>query len=178
MHSATCSASVSESDVCLLVNVSVMRVESLRIVVVKYSWLSVVLFRGHDDAANFTVGENSSLRLLTFGYFEPWHIFKGLLSGLLSIFLCLDTEWVLCLVSWVETPVCFKWLCLCFLICLWTFEIVLPSYTSTEIVPVEVSIGRNKEEEGPEHPSHLTNHPHVGLAHVVGNVEHHCIYYN
>ena len=178
MHSTTCSASVSESHICLLVNLRVVGVEGLRVIIIKCSWLSVVFFHSHYHAANFTVWKNISLLLNSFNQINSWHISVAFFPGLWSIFLCLDTEWVLGLVSWMETPISLFSFSLFPFLFISSLEIILPGYSSAKIIPVEVSVHGNKEEERPENPSHFTDHPDIGLAHIIGDVEHHCIQYN
>lgn len=74
----------------------------------------------------------------------------------------------------METPICSSGLGFGLLLLFrLAREMILPGDTTAQIVPVDSTIEGNEAEGAPENPAHLTDHPHVRLTHVVGNMEHH-----
>ena len=168
----------AKCNIGFLVDLWECRVESLWVVVVECTGLSVMLPQCHDHAAYLIVRHDTLPLIFKILSSKTWHVSIALFSSLLRILPCLDTEWVLCFIPRIETPVTFEIFSCFALFILSSLEVILPCDPSSEVIPVEVSVCGYEEEEGPEHPSHFAYHPHIGLAHIVRNVEYHCVKIN
>ena len=165
----------AESDVRLIFDLGVRAVEGLWVIVVEHSGLSVMLAHDCDKVTNLLRLNNvvvaiDHVRLCA----HSRHIINGLFASLGRVLRSLNREGVLRLVTRVITPISSLGLCLCHPFSLSATEVVVPPGTSsTEVVPVGVTVDWNGSNDGPEYPSHLPDHPYIGLSHVVRNVEHH-----
>lgn len=171
---------IANSDVGLLIDLWVKRVESLRDVVIEGAWLSVVLQGDRDDGSHI-LRLNSALLLVKgrVNVVETRSVLEVLFSGLAVVLDLLKREVVDGLVSGAVTPVGSEALgLLALLILSLASEPLLPGHSSAVVVPVHVSIDGDEGNSAPEDPTHLPDHPHVGLTHVVSHVEHHYIKYS
>ena len=159
----------AQSDIRFILNLGVRAVEVLCEVVIEDSGLSVVLAHDGDKVTNLFGLNNfvvavDHVRLCA----HARHIINGLFTRLGRVLCRLNREGVLRFVSRVVAPISTLSLCLGHLFSLSAPEVVVPPGTSsTEIVPVGVTVDWNGGDDGPEYPSHLPDHPYVGLAHVV-----------
>ena len=121
----------AKCNVGLLVNLWECRVESLWVVVVESSGLSVMLPHRHDNAADFIVWHYTLPLVFKITSPKTWHVSKALFSSLLRILSCLDTEWVLRFIPRMESPVTFKIFSCFALFILSPFEVILPCDSSS-----------------------------------------------
>ena len=167
-------SSSSYSNKTLLFNLRVEGIESLRIIIIKKPRMSIVfscnmkycsdIFRIHMSLPIFS----THLTL------KSWMVSNPLFISLLFIFLSLQRELVNWLISWMVSPISSLFLCLTFLfIFILIFEPVFPGNSFSKVVPILCSVNWYKGYTSPEDPTHFTDHPHVGLPHVVCNMEHH-----
>ena len=171
-------ASTSANDkISLLIDIGVVRVEVLVVVIVEHTWLPVVFHHDLSESAHISWGQLSSLLVHVSIWRQSWMVINFLNFGLSLIFLCLEREVVNWLVSWLVTPVGSECLGPIFLVIFGTAkEMISPSNSSSQEVPVTITIDRSHTNSTPEDPSHLPDHPHVSLSHVVCYVEHHFAY--
>ena len=106
---------------------------------------------------------------------QSWMIVNSFELGLTSVFLILKREVVHWIISGLITPLTFPFLSLLLLVIFGAAEeIVSPSGTTTQSVPVCTTVNRGGADAAPEDPSHFTDHPDVRLSHIVRDVKHHC----
>ena len=177
MHVSLCLA-ITNSYIALLLDFRIERVECLRSPVVKHSWSSVVLTGNSHNGSHF-LRINESLAVFSSHLrLETRSISESFFSSLLIVPLSFKREWDRRLIARLVTPVSsigFSFLLL--LLFTLAIEPVSKGHTSTQVVPINVSVDWDESNKAPQHPTTLTNHPDIGLAHVVRHVEHHFNYY-
>ena len=98
----------------------------------------------------------------------------GFLSGLLGILVGLDGEWKFGLKTRMVTPVTLHRLPVSLLLFLSSTEgRVIPGNSTSEVVPVNITVDGDETEDTPQNPSHFADHPDICLTHVVRDMEHH-----
>lgn len=168
----------SDSYVGLLLDFWEVWIERLLVVVIENTGLPVVLLGNWDEGSDFLGGHDAGHALLGLGETRSGHITEVLLSRLVGVFLWLNGEVVDGLVPRVETPIGALASSLLYpFISSSVVKCFSPGGTLAEEVPVGVSIKHDRTADGPEDPTHLPDHPSVGLTHVVLNMENHCCYY-
>jgi hypothetical protein len=176
---AALGSAATKSDIGFLLNLRVQRVEGLRHVVVEGSRCPVVLLYDVYHCPDFLGLCDAFALFAGIASHDSWMILKALLASLLCVLSCFDREVVGRLIARLETPVGSISVSLLFLIILSKPRVViLPGNSAGKEVPIEVTIKRDESAEAPKDPTSLTDHPYVGLTHVVRDVEHHlCNYY-
>jgi hypothetical protein len=173
---ATASSS-AKSNVGFLVDLGESREEGLAGVVVEVAGHSVVLLSdGNNGAHVFRLNEASFVVHGGLGA-ETGHVAVLFFARLVRVLLSLDGEVVLVNVARSETPVSFLALSEFDLLRFGATEPVLaPGSAAAEVVPVSVTVDGRGKDDTPENPTHFADHPSVGLAHIVHNMEHHVVY--
>lgn len=171
---------VSDCYVGLLVDLGVERVEGLRHVIVEGAWVSVMLDCNGDESSHLLRGVSTLLLVQSRVHVvKTRSVLEVFISGLTVVLDLLEGEVVNGFISRAITPVGSDSLCLLALLVLsLASEPLLPGNSSAVVVPVHVSVDGDEGDSAPEDPTHLPDHPHVGLTHVVSHVEHHYIKYS
>lgn len=132
----------ADSDIGLVLDLGEGREEVVRVVVVEGARDSVMLSQDHDRVTDML---GLLKLLLTVDHtglgVKTGQVLHGLFATLVSVLLGLDREGILGLVTRVETPVGSKSLSSNHLLVLSaTEEVIAPGSTSTEVVPVSVTV--------------------------------------
>ncbi len=171
MNSASCVR--PKSNVRLRLNLGERGEKGLGVVVVKDAWLPVVLGDNWNNRADLNWLNHVFLAELGAFSVETWHIAEWLLPSLFGVFVRFYRKIELGLEPRVEAPVAnflfSEGLLFDFSACV----VVSPGYSSSEVVPISVSVDRKGQAERPEDPTHLADHPNVRLTHIVTDMEHH-----
>ena len=166
----------SDGDISFLVDLGERRVEGLRIGIVEGARGTIVLTGNHDQRLHIWVLYEAGLLTLGVMGADSGHITDLLLSCLFGLDSRLDREVVLALIAGMETPIGTFLLSLLSPVFLsLATHAIFPCNTSAQVVPVDITIDGNESECAPEDPTHFADHPSVGLAHVVCDMEHHFV---
>ena len=170
------SASIStDNQICLLVYLRIERVEVLAEIVVKCTWLTIMLHPDRENSSDIFGWHESPFDIHVSSWIQTRmivHFFFGCLS---CIFLYFQGKVVFWFIPLLITPISTGVFSLCLSFFLSTTEkMISPWCSPTQVVPISDSIKWNRNASTPEDPSALSNHPYVGLTHVIRNMEHHC----
>ena len=152
-------------------------VEILLKVVVKHTWLTVVLGHHGNERADVH-GFHFALVVVVFARSsQSGSISNSFLFSLRRIFPLFDGEVVDRVISRVVTPVGTEFDGISLLLKLSALvEFVCPGHTAAEVVPVHVSVDNNVAEGSPAPEAELADLPDIRLPHVIRYVEHHINY--
>lgn len=162
----------TDFDYAFLLNFWEGWVKWLREVVVKNTRSSIVLSQHHYNRVYLFLCIKSTLILHLFVHNYSWNIVQLLFRSLKSMFSSFNWKVVVWFEAWMVTPLSTLFLSLFLFFLLW-FEIISPSWSAAEVTPIRISVNRHTKPNTPEDPTHFTDHPHIGLAHIVSNMEHH-----
>ena len=165
----------TDDEVRLLVDVSVMRVEVLGVVVVEHASGAIVLLKNTLNHTHVPWLILAPLNVhVTLGA-QPWMVHDLLHLGLAFVLSALHGKFVNWLIPGLITPVADEGLSMFLLFNLGSAEEVgLPGDSPVEVVPVGATVDGGGGDHAPQNPTHLADHPHVGLTHVIRNMKHHC----
>ena len=169
----------SQSNICFLFNFREEGVEGLGFGIVKHSRLSVVL-RGNSNNSSGFFGVDVPCHIFSWHNFpDSRGVFEVVFPTLLTVFILFKREVIDWLISGLITPVGSLYLCLLLLfIFSLPAEPVAPGNSSSQIIPISVSVNGDGEDSSPEDPTHLPDHPDISLSHIVCNMEHHCFIFS
>jgi hypothetical protein len=174
---ASLGARAAESDIGLLLDFRVQRVECLGNIVVESTGLSVVLTSNRDYGANLLGINMAHTGALCGAGIQTRSITHSLFCGLRFVLLVLQRESIDRVVPRLVTPISTE---IFSLLSLFVFSktrvVIFPSDTAAKEIPIDVTINGNRAAHAPKDPTTLTDHPHVCLTHVVRDMEHHLLY--
>lgn len=173
---ASLGARATEGDKGLLLDLGIEGVESLGHVVVKGTWLSVVLTGNRDNSTDLLWLNKSDSSIIVAGSHNTRVVRNSLLSGLSLILGFLDGKIESGFEARLETPVCTELIGILSLFILSQARVVvLVGSSAAKEIPIEVTVHGYEAAQAPKHPTTLTDHPHVGLTHVICDMEHHLL---
>ena len=176
MYSSCCIwfTTTSKCNIGFTINFWECWIKVLRVVIIKRSGRTIVFFTNiYKRTHVFRWLFAQHFVSITYSI-QSWSVIDTFFVSLCIILSLFDWERIRWFKSRPITPICSLWFC--FIMTLFSgpsIEVWIPCLASTKVIPVKVSVKRNKASQGPKNPSTLPDHPGVRLPHVISYVKHH-----